>query len=91
MNTLPADDRFAGQYRIYRLRAGTLTFLCDAPTPQMCGSALVQLYDDGEFDQQDDCVGIKRERGKDDKGKLLPGEWIVHPWALGRRASENGD
>lgn len=75
---LPEEPRLKGEFRIYRLRAGELVWLGTTHTARAMGEWLVRLYDEGEFGV-DDCVGVKRERGSDE-----PGEWIVHPFNVGR-------
>lgn len=80
---LPAEPRIKGERRIYRLRAGELVCLAVMQGPGW-SEVLERLYDEGEF-ITDDCVGVKRERGTDEDGNELPGEWIVHPFNIGRR------
>jgi len=67
------EDRF----RIYRLRAGDLQLLATVQTAEAIGTALVTLHDDGEW-VGDDSVGVLDT-------KTDPGHWIVSPWTLGRR------
>ena len=71
--------RGEGQYRarIYRLRGGELQLIAAAPGPMAVGVALFDLHERGEF-IADDSVGVL-DTGSD------PGDWIVHPFALGRR------
>jgi hypothetical protein len=66
------------RYRIYRLRAGELELVASAPEPEHMGLGLVTLHAEGEFGF-DDSVGVL-DTLED------PGHWVVHPWALGRRA-----
>jgi hypothetical protein len=66
------------RFRIYRLRAGELQLIGAAPTPAKFGQALFDFYHEGEF-ITDDSVGVL---------DTLPeptGDWISHPFALGRR------
>jgi hypothetical protein len=74
-----AFPRGEGRYRfrVYRLRAGELQLLAAAPDPPGYGVALFELYEDGEY-IVDDATGIL-DTIED------PGDWIVHPFALGRR------
>ncbi len=65
------------RFRIYRLRAGELQLIAAAPTPPCYGTALYELDQDGEF-IVDDSTGVLDTLPN-------PGNWIVHPFALGRR------
>lgn len=65
------------RFRIYRLRAGVLELIAAAPTPPCVGTALYELDQDGEF-IIDDSTGVL-DTVPD------PGNWLVHPFALGRR------
>jgi hypothetical protein len=86
---LPAESRHKGQRRIYRLRAGELVCLAQTDSPEW-GATVERLHDEGEF-ITDDCIGVKRERGIDEDGNELPGEWIVHPFNIGRRREPESD
>lgn len=68
------------RFRIYRLRGGELQLIAAAPTPPAFGTALYYLDQEGEF-ITDDAVGVL-DTVPD------PGNWIVHPFALGRRLEE---
>lgn len=68
------------RFRIYRLRGGELQMIAAAPTPGDYGAALYELYQDGEF-IADDATGVL-DTVPD------PGDWIIHPFALGRRREE---
>lgn len=65
------------RFRVYRLRAGELQLIGAAPTPGAFGEALYAFHEEGEF-ITDDSAGVL-DTVPD------PGDWIVHPWALGRR------
>ena len=81
---LPAETPRRGERRIYRLRAGELVWLGSTFSARNWGEWVERLYDEGEFGV-DDCVGVKRERGVDpETGEELRGEWIVHPFNVGR-------
>lgn len=68
------------RFRIYRLRGGELQLIAAAPTPPCFGTALYELDQDGEF-ITDDATGVL-DTVPD------PGNWVVHPFALGRRLEE---
>lgn len=65
------------RFRIYRLRAGDLQLLATTDSPEGMGLTLVTLHADGEW-VGDDAVGVLDT-------KTDPGHWIVSPWTLGRR------
>ena len=69
------------RYRIYRLRAGELELLAGAPDPGGFGVGLATMHSEGEYGI-DDAAGVLDTRED-------PGDWIVNPWALGRRAPEH--
>jgi hypothetical protein len=69
------------RFRIYRLRAGVLELIAAAPTPGDFGQALFELHDEGEF-ITDDATGVLDTLPE-------PGDWVVHPFALGRRLPED--
>ena len=68
------------RYRIYRLRSGDLQLLATTETAEGVGVGLVALHEDGEW-VGDDSVGVL-DTATD------PGHWIVSPWTLGRRPTE---
>jgi hypothetical protein len=68
------------RYRIYRLRAGSLDLLAAAPDPEAFGVAIALLWEEGEM-VGDDSVGVL-DTATD------PGHWIINPWTLGRRPTE---
>ena len=68
------------RFRIYRLRGGELQMIAAAETPGDYGQALFELYNDGEY-IADDATGVLDTAPE-------PGDWIVHPFALGRRRDE---
>lgn len=68
------------RFRIYRLRAGDLQLLASTSTPEGMGLALATLHDEGEW-VGDDSVGVL-DTATD------PGHWIVSPWTLGRRPTD---
>ena len=65
------------QFRIYRLRGGELELIASCGQASDMGMALAQLYAEGEF-IIDDSVGVLDTSAD-------PGDWIVNPFALGRR------
>ena len=69
------------RYRLYRLRAGDLHLVSTAPDAASVGLALVTNYNEGEFSEADDSVGIL-DTATD------PGSWIANPFALGRRNND---
>lgn len=69
------------RFRIYRLRGGELQMIAAASTPGDYGCALFELHHDREF-ITDDAVGVLDTLPE-------PGDWIVHPFALGRRREED--
>jgi hypothetical protein len=68
------------RFRVYRLRAGLLHLIGAAPTPGGYGQAIYEFHREGEF-ITDDAVGVLDTLPE-------PGDWVVHPFALGRRADE---
>ncbi|HSE44890.1 MAG TPA: hypothetical protein VLA89_06135, partial [Gemmatimonadales bacterium] len=68
------------RFRIYRLRGGELQMIGAAPTAGDFGEALFRFHEEGEF-IADDATGVLDTLPE-------PGDWIVHPFALGRRRSE---
>jgi hypothetical protein len=68
------------RFRIYRLRAGVLELIAAAETDGDFGKALYQLHLEGEY-ITDDATGVLDTAPE-------PGDWIVHPFALGRRREE---
>ena len=68
------------RFRIYRLRGGVLQLLAATETPGDFGEALYDLNREGEF-IADDCTGVLDTACK-------PGDWIIHPFALGRTREE---
>ena len=69
------------RFRIYRLRGGELQMIAAAETAGDWGAAIYELYQDGEY-IADDATGVL-DTVPD------PGDWIIHPFALGRRREEN--
>lgn len=65
------------RFRIYRLRAGELHLIGAAPTPGDFGQAIYEMYQEGEF-IADDCTGVLDTLPE-------PGDWVIHPFTLGRR------
>jgi hypothetical protein len=68
------------RYRIYRLRGGELGLLGAAPDPMAWGLAVTTWHVEGEF-VVDDATGVL-DTAED------PGDWVINPWALGRRQPE---
>lgn len=65
------------RFRIYRLRAGELQLIGAAPDPGGFGQGIFEMHREGEF-ITDDATGVL-DTATD------PGDWLVHPFALGRR------
>jgi len=68
------------RFRLYRLRAGVLEMIAVPTTADDFGQDLYELHKDEEF-ITDDATGVL-DTVPD------PGDWIVHPFALGRRLPE---
>lgn len=68
------------RFRIYRLRGGELQIVGAAPTPQGFGLALYCFNREGEY-IADDATGVLDTLPE-------PGDWVVHPFALGRRRED---
>lgn len=62
--------------RIYRLRGGELQLIAAAKGPATFGLELYDLHARGEY-IADDATGVLDTKPE-------PGNWIVHPFALGR-------
>lgn len=79
-----AFPRGEGPYRvrIYRLRGGELQMIALASSASSAGVALFDLYAQGAF-IKDDSVGVLDTMSE-------PGDWIVHPFALGRTRAPDG-
>ena len=74
----PGYGRF--RFRIYRLRGGVLQLLGAAETAGGFGQALYEMNREGEF-IADDTTGVLDTA-------CNPGDWVVHPFALGRTQEE---
>jgi hypothetical protein len=67
------------RFRVYRLRAGELQLIGAAATPGDFGQAIYEFHCEGEF-VTDDSTGVLDTLPD-------PGDWVVHPFAIGRRRS----